>query len=570
MPTALQLTRTLPLFWAAIAAACLLSQGAQASDAPRRLHALLIGVGDYADLAPDHRLQAPARDVELLRSALTEAGYPADRIATLTEADPTPPTRKHVLRALEALASTAGPEDQIILYISGHGLQAPARHPEREPDGLEELFLMADARADPATGSVYGAIADFELEAAIAVITATGADVVFIADTCHGAGVTRSAGQNGRVKTVSPLDLGLTMPVPATERGGAAAAPPLQGDFVGLYAAAPGDLTVERPLPLGQADAPVLSAFTFTLARAIRDGRHRSFRDLQAAMRETAVEAGPNSPPLFEGDVGIPFPGLAVDRARLFRVYRSEGATVMTAGVLEGLRSGDAVELRDASGVSLGQARLTATGPITSEIAAPAGAVRARPLQPVEPSPFLERLAPYLAEGRRATTLGVSAKVATGACDAIASLLAWSDLPGPALGLEALPPLNHCDLLYVRLVNIGSSAVDVTPFFVNAAGQALPLTLAPDDQARIGPGGERFAAVLIQTRDDITGTPLPAGSEALALVWAPASGRTPVEFGWLVDAAPTRGTATSNVYASVLPLLTVRHPCADCEREVGR
>lgn len=560
MPTASRPTRTRRLFWAAAAtaAACLLSQGAQAADTPPRPRALLIGIGDYAGLAPEHRLQAPVHDVELLRSALIEAGHPADQITTLTEASPTPPTRNEVLKQLKDIALRAGPGDQITLYISGHGLQAPARHAEREPDGLEELFLMADARADPVTGSVSGAIADFELEAAIGAIMATGADVVFIADTCHGAGVTRSASQNGRVKTLSPTDLGLNMPAPAAARGGTDMAPPLQGDFVGLYAAAPGDLTAERPLPLGEANAPVLSTFTYTLARAIRDGRHRSFRDLQAAMRETAVEAGPISPPLFEGDLKLPFPGLRADRPRLFRVYRLGGAAVMAAGVLEGLRSGDAVELRDASGVHLGETRLTATGPLTSEMAAPAGAVRARPLRPVEPSPLLGRLAPYLGEGRRAPTLGVSVKVATNACGASASLPAWSDLPGPALDMDAVPPLNHCDLLYLRLVNLGSSALDVTAFFVNAAGQALPLTLAPDDHARIGPGVERFAAVLIQTRDDNTGTLLPSGSEALALVWAPAAGRTPVEFAWLADPVPARSAAITNVYALVAPLLTVR------------
>lgn len=558
MSTALRPTRTRRLFWAATALACLLSQGAQAADTPPRPRALLIGIGDYTGLAPEHRLEAPAHDVELLRSALTEAGYAADDITILTEAGPTPPTRNQVLKALGDLALGAGPGDQIVLYISGHGLQAPARHAEREPDGLEELFLMADARADTATGLIHGAIADFELEEAIAAITATGADVVLIADTCHSGGVTRSAVASGRAKTISLTDLGLPAPVSTADRGAAATSPPLQGDFVGLYAAAPGDLATERPLPLGEDNAQVLSAFTYTLTRAIRDGRHRSFHDLQAAMRDTSIEAGPNAQPLFEGDLRLPFPGLEANRPRLFRVYRLGDASVMAAGALEGLRSGDAVELRDASGASLGETRLTATGPVTSEMAAPAGAARARPLRPVAPSPFLERLAPHLEEGRGAPPLGVSVKVATNACDASASLPAWPDLPGPALDVNAVPPLNHCDLVYVRIVNLNSSAVDVTAFFVNAAGQALPLTLAPDDHSRIAPGGERFAAVLVKTRDDITGTPLPAGSEALALVWAPAAGRTPVKFAWLADAVPARSVATTNVYALVAPLLTVR------------
>ncbi|MFZ2988512.1 caspase family protein [Ideonella sp.] len=153
--------------------------------------ALLVGVGEYPLLA-DKRLEGPANDLRLMTGMLTRMGWRPEQIKVLSDAGGAAhwPTRDHIMAGLDELALQAKNGDWVVVYFSGHGSQVPqsTKHKARwrEPDGLDEVFLPRDTSAwDPAKRIVVGAITDDEFSAALNRITAKGAQVWAIFDTCH-------------------------------------------------------------------------------------------------------------------------------------------------------------------------------------------------------------------------------------------------------------------------------------------------------------------------------------------------------------------------------------------------
>ncbi len=90
--------------------------------------AVVIGVGDYASAAVPVR-QFAARDARaveaFLRSDATGAGgLPANRVRVLVDGDA---TRANVRAALTEFLSQAGPDDVVMVYLTGTGAPDPAR-----------------------------------------------------------------------------------------------------------------------------------------------------------------------------------------------------------------------------------------------------------------------------------------------------------------------------------------------------------------------------------------------------------------------------------------------------------
>ena len=530
------------LILAAILAAVAAWSSAAAAPAPSppaEPRALLIGVGDYPGLPERLRLTASAADARLMRTALVQAGFPERGVTLMDEREGVRPTRAAVLQALRLLAVQARPGQPILIYLSGHGAQAPARHPEREPDGLEELYLMADAAGwDGGTRSVPGSIADFELEALIDDLRAKGADVWFVADACHGAGLTRGAAGEGRAKTVSAADL--RIPLPAVLRGAGPDRLPLRpaparGAFAAFYAAAPGELAVERLLPPGSSAAAPRSVFTYALAAAIADGRTRTLRDLAQAAAARTAGLGGGAAPVFEGalDLAPPLAG----QARRYPVQRTSAGWRVAAGSLDGFAAGEDVALVQA-GQSAGRTRVLRAGAAEAWLE-PAPDLKAGELL-AEPSGAQDR-------GRRIADLAARTE---GQGPAAALRLELRRLragcgPNPPARLgfppaatpldpAAAPELRHCDVIYLRIENAGARAVDVSPLYLDADGRVQALSLSPTDDVRLSPGETRFAAVRILTHD-ASGRPLPHGREHLILLAAEAANTPRTDLRTLAD-----------------------------------
>lgn len=320
--------------------------------------ALLIGVGAYPGLDRSLALAAPREDARRLAAALERAGLAAGSVRLMTDADGASPTRANVLAALADLAATAKPGEQLLIYFSGHGAQAPARQSPQEDDGLDELYLLADAAAwNGGLGRVPGSIGDDELAAALDRIRATGADVWLVADTCHAAGVYR--GGDGRTKAVPAAALGM----PARIRARAARPPAGNpgGRLAAFYAVGPGGEAVERRLPPGAADAAPLSQFSYALVRALDAGRLRSLRDLAIAVNAADASLGGDAPqPMFEGALDMPVLGLAERAPRRWLVTRDGESLTVPVGTEEGFAVGERLTLRDDSGRAVANASVAA------------------------------------------------------------------------------------------------------------------------------------------------------------------------------------------------------------------
>jgi hypothetical protein len=165
--------------------------------------ALLVGVTTYLPewkmLDPPLKdLEGPGNDVALLGDVLKRTfHFPDENIVALTEADgDRRPTRANIQREFKRLTTKVREGDHVVILLSGHGSQQPEPDPpsatDPEPDGLDEIFLPADARV-PARGqqSVPNAIIDDELGLWTKRITDKGAHLFLLADCCHAGTITR-------------------------------------------------------------------------------------------------------------------------------------------------------------------------------------------------------------------------------------------------------------------------------------------------------------------------------------------------------------------------------------------
>jgi hypothetical protein len=145
------------------------------------IRALIVGIDAYQHVRQLKGSVADARDIE---TALRSMG--TTDVVTLTDAQA---TRTAVLQAISAMVQRTNANDQIVLTIAGHGAQEPETVKGSQPDGMQDVFLLAgfEATAEGSQQRILGSefnhfIRQFELR---------GAKVLYVADTCHGGGMAR-------------------------------------------------------------------------------------------------------------------------------------------------------------------------------------------------------------------------------------------------------------------------------------------------------------------------------------------------------------------------------------------
>lgn len=145
------------------------------------VRALVIGIDAYQHVRQLKGAVADALDID----GALRRGRVAD-ITTLIDAKA---DRASVIAAINRLADRSGPHDLVILSLAGHGAQEPERLKGSQPDGLENVFLLAgfDSSAAGSRERILGA----EFYHFIKEFEARGAHVIFVADTCFGGGLTR-------------------------------------------------------------------------------------------------------------------------------------------------------------------------------------------------------------------------------------------------------------------------------------------------------------------------------------------------------------------------------------------
>lgn len=288
--------------------------------------ALLVGVSSYPHLGATLQLKGPQNDAKRMRELLSARGVPVQNIRVLADGvdGAELPTREAVLSALEQLARTAKPKDYIVIHMGGHGSQqpVPAGHPQAgaEPDGLFEVFLPRDAKGwnnqtGGADGEVQNAILDHEIRALVDRMTAAGAFVWAIFDTCHSATMVRSAGNpEVRLRQVTPAELGISQG--AMDRAAARARSLSAGETVAtagtsspgqavyFYAAQTQEPTPEAALPYGVPGRVPHGLFSFSVMQTLESASGpMSYEQLgqQVLTRYAAATGERSATPLFTG-----------------------------------------------------------------------------------------------------------------------------------------------------------------------------------------------------------------------------------------------------------------------------
>jgi hypothetical protein len=171
----------------AIAGILTLAAGASAQVALRspqggEVRALVIGIDAYQFVPQLRGAVADGRDLE---GALRQAG-----VRDITALMDAAADRASVMRALDDLLARSRAGDLVVLTIAGHGVQEPEHVRGSQPDGMDDVFVLAGFNPNTAAG-MRQRIIGTEFNHIIKQFEARGARVMFVADACHGGGLAR-------------------------------------------------------------------------------------------------------------------------------------------------------------------------------------------------------------------------------------------------------------------------------------------------------------------------------------------------------------------------------------------
>ncbi|MBX4926603.1 hypothetical protein ABID08_005615 [Rhizobium binae] len=162
---------------------------ARTIEAPERgtVRAVLIGIDLYRNVPPLHGAVADAEDLSL---SLRSLGVEDMTLLKNGAAD-----RQGIFDAIGAVTQRAGEGDLVVLGIAGHGSSEPERVKGSKPSGRDEVYVLAgfDTRLPGSRERIFGD----EFKVLIHQLEQKGAEVLFIADTCHAGGMTRDVDPRG-------------------------------------------------------------------------------------------------------------------------------------------------------------------------------------------------------------------------------------------------------------------------------------------------------------------------------------------------------------------------------------
>lgn len=266
--------------------------------------ALLVGCTRYDYLPPRLHLDGPGNDVETFRALLLERfGFQKENMTVLSDKAGKRPLRKNIVAAFESLIAKAGKGDRLFVFLAGHGSRQPADpdKDDRELDGLDELFLPADARGwKDSRSAVENAITDDEIRAWLKALQAKECFIWVVIDACHSGTMTRAfSGPEERLRSIKPEDLKVDLSgVQAQQRTRGAEPVAAHDEFVAepgivaMYAARDFEETPEIKLPKGDPDRIWRGLFSYTLAQTLAQStRGLSYRALveEVALRYRAM-----------------------------------------------------------------------------------------------------------------------------------------------------------------------------------------------------------------------------------------------------------------------------------------
>jgi Caspase domain len=358
----------------------------------RENYAILIGANEYRNLEERWWLKGPSNDVALVTTYLTtEAPVPfaAKNVTVLTDGrdDVKPATLSAIRAAFSDVTAKVQPGDFVYLHFSGHGTQAPAKDPDSELDGLDELFLPVDiGKWSDEVGTVENALVDDEIGTMIDALRATGVDVWAVFDSCHSGTATRgvtSGDDDVRTRQLDPSVLGIEPQVmdavvtrsvgdPRTPDEAPIAVGNGEGSFVAFFAAQTNEVTPEKNLPKGKPDRKPQGVFTYSLMETLAEYPGATYGQIaQEVLRKYSVKNLARSTPLFEGDLdAVVFSGVGGERVAQWPTTVTNGSFSIPAGSLHGLSEGAVMAVMttaaDASSAAIGYVKLVSVDTFTA------------------------------------------------------------------------------------------------------------------------------------------------------------------------------------------------------------
>src|SRR5712671_4148215 len=146
------------------------------------VRALVIGIDAYQFVPQLRGAVADARDIE---QTLRSQG-----VKDVTALFDAAADRATVMRTLDQLLQRSQSGDLVVLSIAGHGVQEPEHTKGSQPDGLDNVFVLAGF--NPKTGAgTQQRIIGTEFNHVIRQFEAKGTHVLFVADACYGGGLAR-------------------------------------------------------------------------------------------------------------------------------------------------------------------------------------------------------------------------------------------------------------------------------------------------------------------------------------------------------------------------------------------
>jgi len=172
-----------------VAACCLIFAACDAAQAATihppqggEVRALVIGIDAYQFVPQLRGAVADARDIE---STLRSQG-----VKDVTALYDAAADRATVMRAIDQLVQRSKSGDLVVLTIAGHGVQEPEHIKGSQPDGYDNVFVLAGFNPKTPAGTQQRIIGT-EFNHVIKQFEAKGTQVLFVADACYGGGLAR-------------------------------------------------------------------------------------------------------------------------------------------------------------------------------------------------------------------------------------------------------------------------------------------------------------------------------------------------------------------------------------------
>ena len=147
-----------------------------------QVRALIIGIDAYQF---EPKLKGAVADARDIKSTLRRNGV-ADVTALIDAAS----DRATVMRSVGELLARSQAGDLVILSIAGHGVQEPEHFKGSQPDGMDNVFILAGFNPNSVAGAQQRILGS-EFNHLIKQFEQKGAQVLFVADACHGGGLSR-------------------------------------------------------------------------------------------------------------------------------------------------------------------------------------------------------------------------------------------------------------------------------------------------------------------------------------------------------------------------------------------